>query len=112
MQVCLNDVYNSNCNLNYNSDALSALCQWWWHSYCRMMGFRGGVCAVTNARFGQGPPASPTWLANVCCSGEEDCLGECTFTGLDEPVRFCSHSEDAGVVCLSGEDLNASLCSR
>ena len=88
------------------------LCQWWLHSCCRMMGFKEGVCAVTNARFGPGPPASPIWLNNVFCNGEEDCLGECTFTGLNEPptlsgfVRSCTHLEDAGVVCLSGKNLN------
>ena len=73
------------------------------------MGFKGGACAVTNARFGQGPQASPIWLANAHCDGEEDCLGEGTCTGLDEPITSCSHQEDAGVVCLPGEDLNASL---
>ena len=71
-----------------------------------MMGFRGSACAVTNAGFGQGPRASPIWLANAFCSGEEDCLGECFFTGLDEPITFCTHQEDAGVVCLSGKNLN------
>ena len=71
------------------------------------MGFRGGACAVTNARFGQGPQASPIWITYAGCNGEEDCLGECTFTGLDKPITSCTHREDAGVVCLSGENLNA-----
>ena len=95
--------------VNYNNDALSTLCQWWLCSYCRMMGFRGGACAVANARFGQGPQASPIWLTNAYCSGREDCLGECTFTGLGEPVRSCYHWEDAGVVCLAGENLNCDI---
>ena len=97
--------------LNYSSDALYTLCQWWLYSCCRMMGFRGGACAVTNARFGQGPRASPIWITYARCNGREDCLGECTFTGLDDPITSCSHYEDAGVVCLSGENLNASLTS-
>ena len=88
------------------SDALYTLCQWWLYSHCRMMGFRGSACAVTNARFGQGPRASPIWITNARCNGEEDCLEECTFTGLDDPITSCSHYEDAGVVCLSGENLN------
>ena len=71
-----------------------------------MMGFREGVCPVIRARFGQGPVGSPIWLTNAYCRGYEDCLGECRFTGLGEPVTSCTHSEDAGVVCLSGENSN------
>ena len=96
--------------VNYSSDALYTLCQWWLYSCCRMMGFRGGACAVTNARFGQGPRASPIWITYARCNGREDCLGECTFTGLDDPITSCSHQEDAGVVCLSGENLTLTSC--
>ena len=76
-----------------------------------MIGFRGVHCAVTKSRFGQAPQASPFWLANcnLRYNGQEDCLGECTFTGLDEPITNSTHREDAGVVCLSGEKFNASL---
>ena len=69
-----------------------------------MMGFQGGGCAVWQAAFGQGPVSSPVWLDNVLCTGEEDCLGECSFTGLDvESDGLCSHENDAGVICLAGE---------
>ena len=67
-----------------------------------MMGFEGGVCAVTNARFGQGKFGSPIWMSNVLCSRDDECLGNCSFIGLDRPITFCGHNEDAGVVCLSG----------
>ena len=77
--------------------------------FCRMLGYSGGGCAVIRARFGQGPLASPIWLDNVRCTGEEDCLGDCSFIGLDEPVTFCSHREDAGVICLTGDILSAFL---
>lgn len=71
-----------------------------------MMGFeRGGVCAVSRAGFGQGPISSPILLTNVGCTGEENCLDDCSFIGLGDPAPFCTHREDAGVVCLTGKFL-------
>ena len=69
-----------------------------------MLGFQGGACAVRNAGFGQGSFTSPIWMSNVFCSGNEKCLGSCSYVGLDSPsgISFCGHYEDAGVICLSG----------
>ncbi|XP_064388769.1 uncharacterized protein LOC135336822 isoform X2 [Halichondria panicea] len=72
---------------------------------CRMMGFeRGGGCAVSRAGFGQGPISSPILLDDVRCRGNEDCLDDCSFIGLGDPPTFCTHREDAGVVCLSDQN--------
>ncbi len=69
-----------------------------------MLGFeRGAGCSVSRAGFGQGPAFSPIWLDNVGCRGSEKCLDDCSFIGLGDPVTFCSHREDAGVICLSGK---------
>lgn len=64
-----------------------------------MLGFRGAVCAVTRAQFGEG--TGPIWMSNLQCRGYEESLDECIFRGWG--VHTCDHSEDAGVVCASGE---------
>lgn len=69
-----------------------------------MLGYEGGVCATRRAEFGAGDLDSPIWIDNTICTGDEDCLGNCTFLGLDPetPITNCNHFEDAGVICLSG----------
>ena len=47
------------------------------------------------ASFGEG--VGPIWLNNVACSGAENMLLNCDFSGLI--VSSCTHSEDAGVRC-------------
>lgn len=48
--------------------------------------------------FGQGPGG--IFLQNLACSGDELMLINCSHSGIG--VHSCSHSEDAGVVCLGG----------
>jgi len=68
-------------------------------TYYRTLGYDGSTCAVTHARFGAGPALSPIWMSEVRCSSDDNCLQDCSFIGLDNPIRSCSHREDAGVVC-------------
>ena len=68
----------------------------------RMLGYEGGVCATRRATFGAGDLTSPIWIDNTICTGNEDCLGNCSFIGLGTPITGCNHFEDAGVICLSG----------
>ena len=49
--------------------------------------------------FGQG--SGGVFLQNLACSGDELMLINCSHPGIG--VHSCSHSEDAGVVCLEGK---------
>jgi len=51
----------------------------------------------THGSYGRGQ--DPTWMDEVHCSGGEDRLDTCRFAGWGN--EDCSHSEDAGVLCLS-----------
>ena len=57
--------------------------------------FMVGV-AVYQAAFGQG--ADPVLLRNVECTGTESSLLSCNPV---ETLRYCPHSQDAGVICPS-----------
>lgn len=56
-----------------------------------------GAVADTSATFGEG--AGPVLLDNVACTGTEFKLLECANT---DPGSYCSHSQDAGVICQAG----------
>eukprot|EP00057_Strongylocentrotus_purpuratus_P011988 XP_011666462.1 PREDICTED: deleted in malignant brain tumors 1 protein-like [Strongylocentrotus purpuratus] len=69
---------------------------------CRMLGFDGALDAPGSARFDQG--SGRILLVLVNCDGTEDNLADCAHAGID---RYpCSHTEDAGAVCYSGDHPN------
>ena len=66
---------------------------------CHQLDYGRALGALGLAAFGEG--SGPIWYANVNCSGREANLTQCAHDGLG--VHNCSHSEDAGVICASGE---------
>ncbi|XP_033104464.1 antigen WC1.1-like [Anneissia japonica] len=66
---------------------------------CRQMGYQGlASSAPMRAEFGQGDV--PILLDDVTCSGSENRLTDCPNLGIGR--HNCAHSEDAGVVCNTG----------
>ena len=60
-----------------------------------------GAIGRTGAAFGQGSSDMPILMDNVRCRGTECRLLDCSHSGIE--VHDCTHSRDAGVVCIEGE---------
>ena len=54
-----------------------------------------GAIALTLATFGE--DIKPIFLDEVTCKGNESKLTDCLHQGI--AFHYCSHHEDAGVVC-------------
>ena len=65
---------------------------------CRMLGYGPATSATSSAFFGEG--TGEIILDDVGCDGTESDLSQCGHGGYLN--HNCGHSEDAGVVCLSG----------
>ncbi|KAM4836738.1 macrophage scavenger receptor types I and II isoform 2-T2 [Thomomys bottae] len=64
---------------------------------CRSLGYQGIQSVHKTAHFGKG--TGPIWLKEVFCFGRESSIEECNIRQWG--VRTCTHSEDAGVTCVS-----------
>ena len=65
---------------------------------CRQLGFPYADSAPGLARFGRG--SGQIWLGHVGCSSRESSIINCPFRGWGVDY-YCSHSEDASVICSS-----------
>ncbi|XP_036431299.1 scavenger receptor cysteine-rich type 1 protein M130-like [Colossoma macropomum] len=87
VEVHYNGTWGTVCDYNWNiSDAAVV---------CRELGCGEAVDALSTAHFG--PGSGPIWMDDVGCSGSESSLMNCTFPEWGE--NYCSHDEDAGVIC-------------
>nr|XP_054767677.1 adhesion G-protein coupled receptor G7-like [Lytechinus pictus] len=68
---------------------------------CQSLGLGPGT-AYGYAYFGQG--SGDILLDDVLCTGNETNLLECSYLGID--VNDCTHDEDAGVICSTGETID------
>ncbi|CAH1259358.1 MALRD1 [Branchiostoma lanceolatum] len=62
---------------------------------CRQRGYKQAVSSGTRY---PGPSATPIWLSNVVCAGEEDGLLGCRRSAWDR-AGSCTHSMDVSVEC-------------
>jgi serine protease 12 (motopsin) len=62
---------------------------------CRQLGFSHALNYRTEAFYGQG--SGPIWMNSVSCTGSEQALSSCQFSGWG--VTDCTHADDVGVVC-------------
>ncbi|XP_078659335.1 scavenger receptor cysteine-rich domain superfamily protein-like [Branchiostoma floridae x Branchiostoma belcheri] len=65
---------------------------------CRQLGFASGKYVRSRDYFGQGH--GRIWLKYVACSGNESSVHSCSHGGWGA-TRYCSHSDDVGVVCTN-----------
>ena len=59
---------------------------------CRQLGYGYAILAIQGAAFGEG--SGGQWETEWSCSGNEFSLNDCSSSSA-----FCSHSEDASVIC-------------
>ena len=66
------------------------------------MGYDDAACAVTTSEFGIANSSVPFWMDNVQCTGSEEALDDCSFSGWG--IHSCDHSfNDAGIVCANSK---------
>ena len=68
---------------------------------CRQLGFNTAEEIILSSIFGDANDTVPIWLDNIHCIGNETNLGLCPHFGFGVVSYFCSHFDDAGVLCSS-----------
>ncbi|XP_028408891.1 uncharacterized protein LOC114531487 [Dendronephthya gigantea] len=63
---------------------------------CRQLGYSNALRALRGGQVLRG--SGQIWLTNLNCAGNEDSLSSCPHDAWGN--HFCSHWEDAGVICL------------
>ena len=61
-----------------------------------------GAGAVDASVFGSG--VGPIYLNQLNCNGSESSLVDCPLPSFGLFSRFCSHANDAGVICRGEEE--------
>ena len=67
-----------------------------------MIGYDDAACAITRDYFGQANDSAPFWMDNTRCTGSEEVLDDCSFSGWG--VHRCDHiTNDAGIVHVNSK---------
>ena len=74
-----------------------------------MIGYDDAACAITTAHFGRANNSAPFWMDNVQCTGSEEVLDDCSFSGWG--IHSCDHRiNDAGIVCANSKLICLTSC--
>ena len=87
----------------YHNDEWGTVCDNGWdlndaRVVCNELGFGNAIDAKHDAFYGQG--RGSVWLRYLQCVGTELTIGNCSHSGWG--TSSCSHYQDAGVKCASG----------
>ncbi|XP_030844631.1 scavenger receptor cysteine-rich protein isoform X3 [Strongylocentrotus purpuratus] len=93
VEIQYNEVWGTICDDSWGITDASVV--------CRMLGFQGASGAPGSAHFGQG--TGPIQLDDVGCTGAEQTIFDCAHPAFG--VHNCAHYEDAGVVCITSQDV-------
>ncbi len=116
VDICFNNEWGTVCNQMWDDTDAGVV--------CRQLGFRHGKFLyfimlfpfllfiiiyighnIDGQSLSQGTYVQGTgniWLDNVQCSGSEKKLADCRASSVG--INFCTHAQDAGVVCQEGKD--------
>jgi len=89
----------------YHNDEWGTVCDDEWDSndaqvVCSELGFGQAIAVRENAFYGQG--SGKFWLKNLNCVGTEWTIRDCSHEYGGWGDLYCSHFEDAGVQCSTG----------
>ncbi|PVD22184.1 hypothetical protein C0Q70_17989 [Pomacea canaliculata] len=99
VEVYHNGVWGSICDDNWNDMDAKVVCKMLGYTSQGAVGVQGGTYPESSWRI---------WLDEVDCDGTEAHLGQCHKNIYGD--NDCSHLEDAGVICSSGEHLVNRVC--
>ncbi|XP_048767769.2 deleted in malignant brain tumors 1 protein-like [Ostrea edulis] len=86
VEIFINKEWGTICGIGMDRDSALII--------CKKLGY-SGYASVTKSRvFGYG--LGRIWMSNLTCDGSEKSLSEC---GKIYTHRYCSHGDDAGVLC-------------
>ena len=97
MEVYFRGVWGTVCHDSWNAPDAMVVCRQLGLPYANAQPFGGSA-------FGQG--SGQVWLTQVSCGGLESALDECLHYNYAWGRNGCQHSQDAGVLCTNGNDIN------
>lgn len=91
VEVSLNGIWGTVCDDDWDINDANVVCQ--------QLGFSNASSAPHGATYGQG--SGYIWMDDVNCQGAEASLFDCNHLQTWALNYRCSHTEDAGVVCVT-----------
>ncbi|KAL5509568.1 hypothetical protein EMCRGX_G004959 [Ephydatia muelleri] len=97
VEIYINGIWGTVCDNSWGIEDANVV--------CRELGFPGALIAQGQGSLGQGASNQPIWLDEFTCQGNEPNLTLCHHSDN----YYCSHYQDAGVICNSGGSSNTGI---